>query len=73
MGSDLIIIYEMHLTKTVMINNKIQLAKYQLSQHKIQGVNSQLSIFEVAKLMDMVRIGDSGSASKSKSIFFSLN
>lgn len=56
-----------------MINNKIQLAKYQLSQHKIQGVNSQLSIFEVAKLMDMVRIGDSGSASKSKSIFFSLN
>ncbi len=56
-----------------MINNRIKQAKFQLSQHKTQGVNSSLSIFEVAKLMDTVKKGEEINHSKGQSIFFSLN
>lgn len=56
-----------------MINNRIKQAKFQLSQHRTQGVNSRLSIFEVAKLMDTVKKGEDLNNSKGQSIFFSLN
>jgi hypothetical protein len=56
-----------------MINNTVKRAKYQLSQHRTQGVNSRLSIHDVAKLMDTVKKGESMSGDKSNSIFFSLN
>lgn len=56
-----------------MINNRIKQAKFKLSQHKIQGTNSSLSIFEVAKLMDTVKRGEERDNSKEQSIFFSLN
>ncbi|MEJ6616585.1 MAG: hypothetical protein QNL61_06680 [Crocinitomicaceae bacterium] len=38
-----------------MIENKIKSAKFKLSQHKVQGANSTLSIFQVASLMDLVK------------------
>lgn len=41
-----------------MIENKIKSAQYKLSQHKVQGVKSTLSIFQVASLMDLVKLGD---------------
>ncbi len=40
-----------------MIENKIKSAQYKLSQHKAQGAKSTLSIYQVASLMDLVRIG----------------
>jgi len=40
-----------------MIENKIKSAQYKLSQHKAQGAKSTLSIFQVASLMDLVRMG----------------
>lgn len=73
MSSDFEIIYMMHTTTIDMINNRIKQAKYQLSQHRTQGVNSRLSIHDVAKLMDTVKRGEDPSASKANSIFFSLN
>lgn len=56
-----------------MINNTIKRAKFKLSQHKIQGVNSPLSVFEVAKLMDTLKIGESMADDNTSNIFFSLN
>ena len=56
-----------------MINNRIKQAKYKLSQHRVQGSNSTLSIFEVARLMDTVKNGERMNDNQSSSIFFSLN
>lgn len=56
-----------------MINNRIKKAKFRLSQHKLQGVNSNLSVYDVAKLMDTIKRGEQASDDKSSSIFFSLN
>ncbi len=56
-----------------MINNRIKQAKFQLSQHRTQGTNSRLSVFEVAKLMDTVKKGEELNNSKGQSIIFSLN
>lgn len=38
-----------------MITNTITLAKKQLELHAQQGANSPLTVFEVARLLDMVR------------------
>ncbi len=73
MSSDFETIYKMQTTAIDMINNRIKQAKYKLSQHKLQGVQSNLSIFEVAKLMDMVKRGENSEDTTSGSIFFSLN
>lgn len=73
MISDFETIYKMQTTTFDMINNRIKQAKYRLSQHKVQGVNSNLSIFEVAKLMDTVKIGDNTNENKTTSVFFSMN
>lgn len=73
MSSDFEIIYQMRITTIDMINNRIKQAKYKLSQHRTQGINSSLTIHEVAKLMDTVKRGEEISNSKSQSIFFSLN
>ncbi len=56
-----------------MINNTIKNAKFKLSQHKIQGASSDLSIFQVAKLMDMVKNGDQQVQNDSRTLLFSLN
>lgn len=38
-----------------MISNTITLAKKQLEMHNQQGANSPLTVFQVARLLDMVR------------------
>lgn len=73
MSSDFETNYKMQTTTIDMINNRIKQAKYRLSQHKVQGVNSNLSIFEVARLMDTVKRGDNATENKASSVFFSMN
>jgi len=63
----------MQLTNFNMINNTIKSAKFKLSQHKVQGETSTLSIFQVAKLMDMIKIGEEQSQKETTNILFSLN
>ncbi len=55
-----------------MINNTISIAEYKLKLHFENGETSNLSIQEVAELMDIVTFGLSLNADK-KSIFFSYN
>lgn len=47
-------------------------AKLKLSVHREQGVKSNMSIYEVAELMDKIRKG-SEAEEKEQSIFFSVN
>ncbi len=56
-----------------MINNAVKTAKYKLAQHKVQGENSNLSIFQVARLMDTIKRGEATESDDSRSLFFSLN
>lgn len=55
-----------------MIENKIESAKFKLSQHKVQGPKSTLSIFQVASLMDLVK-GEVSSEYQSSQNNFLLN
>ena len=55
------------------MNNRIQSAKFKLSQHKAQGAKSNLSIFQVAQLMDTIQNRVEAASNHKKSIFFSLN
>jgi len=59
-----------------MINNIIKRAEYKLSQHRQLGRNSNLSIFEVAQLLDTLKKGQmmkENSSKTSPSMFFSYN
>jgi len=59
-----------------MINNIIKKAEYKLSQHRQLGRNSNLSIFEVAQLLDTLKKGQSMKENSSKSansMIFSFN
>ena len=63
----------MQLTNVDMINKTINTAKYKLSQHKLQGEKSSLSVFQVARLMDEIKKAENMESSNSNSIYFSLN
>lgn len=63
----------MQTTHIDMINNAVKSAKYKLAQHKVQGTNTNLSVLQVARLMDTIKRGEEGSDSSSHSVFFSLN
>lgn len=56
-----------------MINNIIKRAEYKLSQHRSLGTRSNLSVLEVAQLMDTIRKGQSMKAAQSNSVFFSYS
>ena len=56
-----------------MIKNTVANAKFKLSQHKSQGVDSTLSVFEVARLMDTVKVGETMTETNTSSVFFSMN
>ncbi len=56
-----------------LINNKVKVAKYKLSQHRLQGERSALSVFQVATLMDMVRRGEVDEKNGAHSVFYSWN
>lgn len=55
-----------------MIEQQIQMAKRRLAEHAEKGMASELSIFEVAKLMDRVHgfSDDDHKAQKNHNIFF---
>ena len=63
----------MQLTNFNMVSNSVKNAKYKLSQHKVQGQESNLSIFQVAKLMDMIKVGENRTSSGNEIMGFSLN
>lgn len=63
----------MQLTNFNMVSNSVENAKFKLSQHKVQGQESNLSIFQVAKLMDMIKVGENRTSSNNEIIGFSLN
>ncbi|MFY7989305.1 MAG: hypothetical protein ACOVO3_01145 [Fluviicola sp.] len=53
-----------------MINNAVNIAKFKLAKHKELGTKSNLSIEEVAKLMDLVTFGPSLPQVNQASVFF---
>lgn len=55
-----------------MINNSIKLAYYKLNRHKELGIQSNLNVFEVAELMDMISKCDSIKNQKSTPIFYNV-
>lgn len=63
----------MILNNNVMISNTVTLAKKQLEHHASQGAKSQLSIYEVAELMDTVKGYAEIKKSNEQSIFFSFS
>lgn len=56
-----------------MINNSINIARIQLEKHKALGVNSSLSIFEVAQLMDVLTFGPSVKEPNTTNLFFNYS
>ncbi len=56
-----------------MINNEIKRAQYKLEQHRSLGTNSPLSVIEVARLIDLIKKGESMKKSPSESLFFSFS
>lgn|SRR3989338_907989 len=68
-----IISKDMQTTQFNMMQNAVEMAKYKLAQHRVQGEGSGLSVFQVAQLMDTVRNGESAVANKHNSVFFSMN
>ncbi|MDG1333537.1 MAG: hypothetical protein P8P74_14470 [Crocinitomicaceae bacterium] len=53
--------------------NRVKSAKFKLSQHRVQGERSSLSILQVARLMDVVKNGGDMNQVPSQSVFFSWN
>jgi hypothetical protein len=56
-----------------MINNTVKLAQYKLSQHRVEGTKSKLNIFEVAQLMDSIKMAEQIKDAPSNSIFHSIH
>lgn len=54
-------------------SNRVKSAKYKLSQHRVQGERSQLTILQVARLMDVVKNGADLNQTPNQSVFFSWN
>lgn len=42
-----------------MTNNNVKLAQFRLEQHRLMGTNSQLSIQDVAHLLDTIKRAES--------------
>ena len=56
-----------------MINNIVKRAEYKLSMHRQLGSQSNLTIFEVAKLIDTIRKGEELKNQGKESLFFSYS
>ena len=63
----------MNLNTYDMISNTVKLAQYKLSQHRIQGKNSKLNIFEVASLMDAIKTAEQMKNVQNQNIFHSMS
>lgn len=60
----------MQATKFRMINNNVKTAQFRIAQHRTQGVHSQLSIFDVANLLDQIKKGERYAEPLSKPTIF---
>jgi hypothetical protein len=60
----------MQATKFRMINNNVKTAQYRIAQHRTQGVQSQLSVFDVANLLDQIKRAESLAEPLSKPTIF---
>jgi len=63
----------MNFIEPIMINNAVNVAKYKLKLHQEKGPQSDLSIFEVAALMDVLRAGDAPKEITKAPIFFGFS
>ncbi len=63
----------MEVIEKYMINNTVKIAEYKLNQHRLEGTSSSLSIFEVAKLMDALKLADQIKNMQTNSIFHSFS
>lgn len=59
--------------ESTMINNAVSMAKTKLERHKAMGKNSNLSIVEVARLMDLVTFGPNLPRVQNSMIFFNYS
>ena len=62
----------MKLISFDMINNTVKLAQFKLSQHRLQGKNSKLNVFEVASLLDAIRTAEQMKNVRNQSVFHSI-
>ena len=63
----------MNLTLRDMINNTIKTAKFKLNMHRQKGIKSELSVFQVAELLDSIKRAEQQKESNSSSIFHSIS
>ncbi len=56
-----------------MINSTVRTAKEKLALHKLKGISSNLTIFEVASLMDKINNNYGVSSELKKPIFFNAS
>jgi hypothetical protein len=63
----------MNFIEPIMINNAVNIAKYKLKLHQEKGAQSDLSIFEVAALMDVLRTESRPSEVAKTPIFFGFS
>jgi hypothetical protein len=63
----------MNFIEPIMINNAVNIAKYKLKLHQEKGAQSELSIFEVAALMDVLRAESSSKEETKTPIFFGFS
>ncbi len=63
----------MNLTLQDMINNTIKTAKFKLNMHRQKGIKSELSVFQVAELLDSIKRAEQQKESNPTSIFYSIN
>lgn len=63
----------MFLIESKMIKNNLRIARQKLEMHYQLGMESKLSIFEVANLKDLVLKGESVKEPQKSSIFFSFS
>jgi hypothetical protein len=63
----------MNLTLRDMINNTIKTAKFKLNMHRQKGIKSELSVFQVAELLDSIKRAEQQKESNSYSIFHSIS
>ena len=56
-----------------MINNTIKTAKFKLTMHREKGTKSELSVFQVAELLDSIKRAENQKELKTNSIFNSIS
>lgn len=56
-----------------MINNTLKTAKFKLSMHRQKGTKSELSVFQVAELLDSIKRAEQQKELQTNSIFHSIS